>query len=282
MDYSAIFKFSSRIWQVLQLIAVMWNMLLLVVLCQLKSPRRSYFILVKSLTVADLLLPLCFFMFDLIFQSDLIILQADMIDIMLMVNRYLVCVIFIHLICLAAEHFVAIMKPLCYEEWCHCHYIICRLVLIWTFPFLFIILQKTLTIGIYLFILPGLIVLCFLIMLVMYIFIFFEVRKQQRFENSQNNHAEKNYRALVITILIVATFFFCWVPSAVILVLKAVGVDKFKNPYIFFFFEIGYNINCVNSIFDALIYSIRLTEVKTLWRKTFCCVGPCSRSSDNQ
>ena len=43
---------SNHNWQVVQLIAAM---LLIIVLCQLKSPRRVYFTLVKSLTVADLL-----------------------------------------------------------------------------------------------------------------------------------------------------------------------------------------------------------------------------------
>ena len=282
MDYSLFFKFSDHIWQVVQLIAVIWNVLLLVVLCRLKSQRRSYFTLVKSLTVADLLLPLLFYMFSLYLNSDQIMGQRDVIDIMVMVHRYSSCVILIHLMCLAAEHFVAIMKPLRYEEWCRCRYIICRLVLSWALPFLFIILRKICTNDKHFIFLPGLIIMCFLTMLVVYILILFEVRKQQRFENSQSNHAQKNYRALVTTILNVATFFLCWMPVAVIQIWSVIGVDIFENPYIVIFFETGSNLICVNSICDALIYSIRLTEVKKLWRETFCCTGPCSHSSESQ
>ena len=89
-----------------------------------------------------------------------------------------------------------------------------------------------------------------------YILIFCEIRKQQRLENSQSNHARKNYRVLVTTILNVATFFLCWMPVAVIQIWSVIGVDIFENPYILIFIEIGYNLIYVNSICDALIYSI--------------------------
>ena len=279
MDF---YHLSDRIGQVLQLIAVIWNALLLIVLCRLKSPRRSYFTLVRSLTVADLLLPFLLFMFALYYQNDIINSRGDVVDIMIMVNRYSCRVILIHLICLAAEHFVAIIKPLCYDEWCRCRYIICRLVFSWTFPLLFTLLEETVTNDKVMLILPGLIVLSFLIMLVVYILIFCEVRKQQRFENSQNSHARKNYRALVTTILNVVTFFLCWMPVTLTEILSALDTDILGNPYIFFFFYTGVNFICANSICDALIYSIRLTEVQKFWRKTFCCVGPCAHSPDNQ
>ena len=283
MDFSTIVKLQNRIWQVLQLTAILWNVLLLVVLCRLKSPRRSYFALVKSLTVADMLLPLVFYLLSLCVEHCRIwgIPVLNVLSKLNLVNRYSSCVILIHLICLAAEHYVAIMKPLRYEEWCRCRYVICRLVLCWTLPF-FVILEETTKHDKQIFILPGLIVLSFLIMLVVYILIFREVRRQQRFENSQNHHARKNYRALMTTILNVVTFFLCWMPAAAIEIWSVIDVDIFKNLYMLLFSQAGVNIICVNSICDALIYSIRLTEVQKLWRKTFCCIGPCSRSSDNE
>ena len=255
-------------------------MLLLVVLCRLKSPRRSYFTLVKSLTVADMLLPFCFFMFILFGRPDLVTVETYVINIITRFNTYFASVILFHLMCLAAEHFVAIMKPLRYEEWCRRRYIVCRLVLGWTFPFLLIILEETVLINFIpdSSILAGLIVVCFLIMLVVYIIIFCEIQKQQRFTNSQNNHAQKNYRSLVTTILIVATFFLCWMPHVVTMICFVLDVEKSVMQVLF---EVS-NISCVNSICDAFIYSIRLTEVKKVWRRTFCCVGPCSHSSDNQ
>ena len=276
MDFSTIFKFCDHIGQVLQLTAVIWNVLLLVVLCRLKSPRRSYFSLVKSLTVADLLLPFLFFMFTMYYRTD----QKIGIHVMQMINRYLTYVTLFHLISLSAEHFVAIMKPLHYEEWCHCRYIICRLVLCWSFPLLFIVLDETAIQDQPL--IPGLIILCFLIMLVVYILIFCEVRKQQSFENSQNHHAQKNYRALMTTILNVVTFFLCWMPATVLEIWSAINMDTLENPYILVFLHIAANIICFNSICDALIYSIRLTEVQKMWRKTFCCIGSCSNIADDQ
>ena len=195
--------------------------------------------------------------------------------------RYLICVILTHLICLTAEHYVAIKKPLHYEEWCRCRYIVCRLVLSWTFPFLSIVLNK-LEYNYGKFLIDGLIVLCFLLMLVVYILIFCEIRKQQRFENSQNIHTHKNNQALVTTIFIMVTFILCWIPQPLIQMWHAIDADMFENPYVYFICHIIADMMFFNSICDALIYSIRLTEVKKLWRKTFCCVGPCSHSSNNQ
>ena len=111
MDFSAIGKMTNHIWQVVQLMAVIWNILLLVVLCRLKSPRRSCLTLIKRLTVADLLLPFLFLFFSLCLEHCPILNNISMYATkkLLMMNRYSTFVILIHLNCLAVEHFVAIM-----------------------------------------------------------------------------------------------------------------------------------------------------------------------------
>ena len=286
MDKNALYEISDPIGIVLQLIVFIWNVLLLVVLCRLKTPRRSYFSLVRSLTVADTLMPLTRFIVILHFQyfpsTDVV-----MDFIASIVQTYSICVTVLHLICLAAEHYVAIMKPLCYEEWCRRRYTICRLVLSWTSPLLIAITERTVIMSekyIIIIIISGLIAMCFLMMLVVYILIVHEVFRQQRLENSQNRHARKNYRALITTILNLVTFFLCWMPFVVREVWWFLIYEDSSDWSVTFtlFTEIARNIMGVNSLCDALIYSIRLTEVQKMWRRTFCCICRCFNGSHDK
>ena len=281
MDNEKMYKIIDTIGLVLQLIAIIWNVLLLVVLCRLKTIRRSYFSLVKSLTVADLLLPFTLLMYILYLQYIFLDNFAETFFMISVVNTYSMCVIVLHLICLAAEHYVAVIKPLRYEAWCRCRYVVCRIILCWTSPLLIATIEITDNISeMYIVLIKsGLTVLCFLIMLIVYILILREVRTQQRLENSQNRHARKNYRALITTILNLVTFFLCWMPFVVGDVYwflydeYGYGSVLYESSSFTFFEEIARNILCVNSVCDALIYSIRLTEVRKVWRRTFCCIN---------
>ena len=284
MEKDEMYEISDAIGIVLQLIVFIWNVLLLVVLCRLKTPRRSYFSLVRSLTVADMLMQFTCFIVILHFQY---ISSTDAMHVIVsIVQTYSICVIVLHLICLAAEHYVAIIKPLHYKEWCHRCYIICRLAFSWTFPLLMAITEITVIMSekYIIIITSGLIAMCFLMILVVYILIIHEVFRQQRLENSQNCHARKNYRALITTILNLVTFFLCWMPFVVREVWLCLIYEHSSDYSVTFslFMEIARNIMGVNSLCDALIYSTRLTEVQKMWRRTFCCIRWCFYDSYNQ
>ena len=47
-------------------------------------------------------------------------------------------VILLNLLLLAAEHYVAIIKPMKYERWIHCHFIALRVLMIWIVPILLV------------------------------------------------------------------------------------------------------------------------------------------------
>ena len=249
--------------------AIVLNMLLFVVLCKMGTFRKSYFALVKSLTVADFFLP---FMVPTIYA---------------MVNNilydYMMFVILFHLIALLLEMFVAIVKPLHYINWTRRRYIASRLATIWILPVPVVYLLSLLPesqiqqFGNHLIelknqqdiIMIPLITLCFVAMVAVYIYIYSQVRKQQRFNQVQNQQAKANHRALVATILNVGSFFLCWFPIVVVEILYQ--YCKPLDERVMMLKDVIQVTVMINSVCDPIIYAIRLKEVRKQWRKIFCC-----------
>ena len=254
---------------VVGLTAIVLNVLLLVVLSKLRTNRKSYFVLVKSLAVADCLLP---------FMIPTIALIMD--DIL---YDYMLFVILFHLLALLLEMFVAIVKPLHYINWSQWRYIICRLVTLWIVPVAIVLLLCLIPEG--LIELPGtyvsfsknqqdiiripLITLCFVTMILAYMYIYSQVRKQQRLNQVQNQQAKTNHRALVVTILNVGSFFICWFPMVVFEILYQ--YHPWYNNRLMLLKDVAPMIVLINCVCDPIIYAIRLKEVNKMWRKTFCC-----------
>ena len=255
-------------------IGTILNSLLLIVLHRIKTSRKSYFSLIKSLIVADLLLSLGIII-NFVFE-------------------YLLFVILFHLILLVMEHYVAIIRPLHYSTWTRCRYIICRLAMGWIVPVIFVVISRclpekqiTLTAPYYtehvemetkdIFRLPF-ILGCFISIVVVNIHMYRAVHRQQRLHNFQNHQARRNNKVLVITILNVGSFFICWFPVVISEILFQVngpaGYDIFYNNK-----DFKLSAECVvllNNICDPLIYAIRLPEVRKMWQKLFCCL--CKKS----
>ena len=255
-------------------IGTILNLLLLIVLHRIKTSRKSYFSLIKSLIAADLLLSLGIII-NFVFE-------------------YLLFVILFHLILLVMEQYVAIIRPLHYSTWTRCRYIICRLAMGWIVPVIFVVISRclpekqiTLTASYYIehvgmetkdiFRLPF-ILGCFISIVVVNIHMYRAVRRQQRLHNFQNHQARCNNKVLVITILNVGSFFICWFPAVISEILFQIngpaGYDIFYNNK-----DFKLSAECVvllNNICDPLIYAIRLPEVRKMWQKLFCCL--CKKS----
>ena len=114
--------------------------------------------------------------------------------------------------------------------------------------------------------------LCFFLMTVVYSCVYFMVRKQQRLKRAQTQQSQKNYTALVTTILNLASFLVSWMPSACyensLLMYPSSTATSYK-------FALSSNmmlsyVVCLNSLCDPLIYAIRLTGVRQVWKRTFC------------
>ena len=254
---------------VVGLTAIVLNMLLLIVLSKLKTNRKSYFVLVKSLAVADCFLPLV--------TPTMAWIPGDTF------YDYILFVILFHLIALLMEMFVAIVKPLHYINWSRRRYIVCRLITIWIVPGVVVLLLLFIPEG--LIELPGydvsisksqkhiirvpLIILCFVFMILAYRYIYCQVRKQQRLDQVQNQQAKSNHRVLVVTIFNMGSFFLCWFPMVVIEILYQYHT-RYDNRLVLLK-GVGPLIVLINCVCDPVIYAIRLREVNKMWRKTFCC-----------
>ena len=289
------------------LTGILINALLLIILFQKKSQRKSYFSLVRSLIFADMLLPLSSaLLYFLIIWFDFIIPFIH--DVYEMVYQLVLYIILLHLMILAAEHYVAIIQPLHYINWTRRRYIVIRLLIVWLCPIVLVIIGRVLpNKSLYVvndwsyeyyvnntdvaeemssnsmdtFRIPFVLV-CFLVMAFVYIYIYQEVWKQQRLQQTYNASARNNHRALLTTILNLISFVICWLPP--------VGIEiwfQFSNPA--YFSEYVHNIYLMkqvvpsivylNSICDPLIYALRLSDIKMMWKRRFCDCCSLSRIS---
>ena len=284
---------------------IILNLGLFIVLLKMKNQRKSYFALVKSLIFADLVLLLLFSMCKIAFYVEIKGLRFGdsntwsnyLYHICYYSTEYLLYVILLNLIALASEHYTAIIKPLHYVNWIRHRYIICRLCAIWIIPgplvfFEYLSPHKknveidkwtddgehiiTFVINIdwkNTFRIPFVLV-CFLIIAITYIYIYFVVRKQQRLHQFQNQHAKNNKKALVTTVFIILSFFLCWAPPVV-----AEIWFQIRNPSdVDEVFTLQFWRNSiiplligVNSICDPLIYAVRLPAVRKVWKRKICC-----------
>ena len=269
---------------------IVMNVLLLMVLCKIRIQRKSYFSLVKSLTVADLGLSLSL-MIDKLFFSTFYVLQWICRD-------YFLYVMLLNLSFLAAEHYVAIIKPLHYTSWIHCRFITIRLLITWIVPILMVYIGHIIPVS-NVFItydwklavdseehileiqLPmkdafriPFVILVLILMTIVYVYIYIEVRKQQRLDVEQNQNARRNNRALVTTVFNLLSFFLCWLPPVVVEVIFQIYKPSESDDF-WQFYELTKNmipsIVYLNSIFDPMIYALRLTDVWKKWSRMFCC-----------
>ena len=278
-----IFVFCSLIGSVLTgLTGIVLNTLLLIALHRIKTTRKSYFTLVKSLIVADLLLPFSF--------------VVTIMTMELVLYEYLLFVILLHLMLLVMEHYVAIMRPLYYISWTRCRFIICRLVMGWTVPVILVVISRSLpdksltlraqyVVGTELiktkdiFRIPF-ILICFISIVVVNIYMYKAVRRQERLHSYSSQQSTHNSKALVLTIFNAGSFFICWFPVVIVeiwfqvnssgshnLLYEVYEIPEYRDIKYFMQF-----ILLLNSICDPLIYAIRLCVVRRMWQKLFCCL----------
>ena len=287
---------------------IILNLLLITVLFKINNQHKSYFALIRSLILADLVLPL---------MTTLFLSVSQVVDRYTwnqyyypysVFYEYLLYVILLNLIALALEHYVAIIKPFHYVNWIRYRYIVCRLCIIWMIPgllvfFGYLIPETKVTLmdtwnhsseknvtqvfkgdidmkDVYR--IPFILV-CFIIMAIVYIHIYCIVRKKQRHNQLQNQHAKNNNKALVTTIFILLSFFLCWFPPVVTEIWFQLYKPTVWSDFVSFHFFMRQIVPLtmyLNSICDPLIFVVRLAAVQKMWRRNFCCCcSLCRRKS---
>ena len=165
---------------------------------------------------------------------------------------------------------MAIIKPLRYQQWSRKRYIMCRLVALWILSFLFGLLDgfflpyRDLVISMYVAVPCS-----FITMTVIYVKIYFAIRRQQRLEMLQNPRAKQNRHALKTTLLNLLLFILCWIPLPVVFVISLFTANEVIETTLVIMILA---LPCLNSIMDPLVYTIRLKTVRAIWRRTFCCL----------
>ena len=291
--------FLYGLYAVIVFAGIVLNMLLLIILFKIKKQRKSYFALVISLIFADLGLPLCTVLTVSVAAAGALYTWEYYSSYFYRVSyEYLLYVILLNLIALAAEHYVAIIKPLHYVNWVRCRYIVCRLCAVWIIPVLLVCLgysmpetkvtvmekwtdgKRNMT-GFYeldidmkdAFRIPFILV-CSIVMTIVYIHIYFVVRKQQRLDQLQNQHAKNNNKALVTTTFNLLSFFVCWFPPVVAEISFQLYKPSAYYDFIIFDFWMRQAIPSIvycNSICDPLIFALRLSAIQKMWKRKFCC-----------
>ena len=259
----------------INVIGIIFNLLLLAILIRLKTRRRSYFLLVKSLTIADLFQSFVF-LTDAVLSKYLYPQKRDASYIVMYsveaAQLYAICTVLCHLIMLAVEHFSAIMRPLYYVNWCRWRNIVWRLIIIWVLPLMEVLLAVVGMHTQYFFLMAyhttiGMMYVCLLVICIVYVVIYNEVRKQKRRVSGLNREEKFRHKALSTTVFILLTFFVCWAPCMICWVISETVFVSYEVGLV-----LGYttsNLTCLNCICDPLIYSLRLSKVRKIWRRSF-------------
>ena len=112
--------------------------------------------------------------------------------------------------------------------------------------------------------------LCTVVMIVLYCLVCCGARNLQHRREKQTGVHRSIKKTLLTTILIVGTFAFCWGPvSAFMILLAALGFVDETRPSVKAFLSSSSILQILNASLDALIYAIRLDDIRT--RYTFLC-----------
>ena len=207
----------------------------------------------------------------------------------------------LNLVGLALDHYFAILKPLNYPTlMCRKHANI-MIIVFWIVSFLcgfsdFIIPSQMFsycssepknycevvwcTMYTEEYIVFGMAFVSILLMFILYATIFIQIRRYQSFQQQYRQNMKRNRRGLVTTIVIVFTFMVTWLPyclfevSVVIIskrypekIMEYLSLTKTYDSYL-------YNILLLNSLFDPIIYAMRMGEVQKGYRNIF---APCRK-----
>lgn len=118
------------------------------------------------------------------------------------------------------------------------------------------------------FIMFGIVIVCMLSMLYMYLHIYCEIKGKTKRDTVNDIKAHRNNRALVTTLFILGTFAVCWLPICIfnvaLIIITRCSMDVVHDitPLLTKIDRYLYDLMLLNTLCDPIIYTIRMDEVR--------------------
>ena len=111
---------------------------------------------------------------------------------------------------------------------------------------------------------------CIILLIIVYSRICCEISALSRRSQEMTGHRLRQRKTTMTTFLIVFSFILCWLPGSMLYF--AFG-DSISDPSILSFSRTMFILQLVNTIFDAMLYALRLPEVRVCFGKlkAWCC-----------
>ncbi|CAM1292201.1 Uncharacterised protein g357 [Pycnogonum litorale] len=201
----------------------------------------------------------------------------------------------LHLLALAINHYVGILRPLHYASVVTRRKAFVVIAFIWILPFLYVFsyfssisdqgFRSTdcmrydfLTFRTFRIVFSLIFFLPLFVMAFIYCHIFFIIRRHHDEAGQKDNHLKKNVKAIVTTLLILGTYVLGWMPAVVIYVTfcsNCVYPPSFIPTRVFIIINIIINsLIILKSSIDSLVYAIRNREIHRALANminTICC-----------
>ena len=123
------------------------------------------------------------------------------------------------------------------------------------------------------FVLFAVVILCFVEMSFFYSRVFRTVYKYPRLQSRHTQNTQRNNKGLVTTIIIVVSYTICWLPYCLMELIMTI-MSLTNTTLILTYYKVMqeaqyylYNLIALNSIFDPLIYAIRMPDMQNSYRR---------------
>ncbi|GAB1603100.1 adrenocorticotropic hormone receptor-like [Argonauta hians] len=123
------------------------------------------------------------------------------------------------------------------------------------------------------FVLFAVVILCLFEMVVLYSQVFITIYKYPQLQTRHAPNIRRNNKGLVTTIIILLSYIICWLPYSLMeLTMTIASATNLQNMMRYYMVSQQaqyylYNLIALNSIFDPLIYAIRMPDMQNSYRR---------------
>ena len=263
------------------------NLLTIVLVCRFTNLQTKTNVILSSLALVDLITGLILVLNPILWTNAY---SEHMCHQVYVFNSMLLLISGFHLVVVTLDRYLAILYPLYYHTYFNKYVLSCCLIISWCVPaivnwtlFIFFKDQKLDYCNCYMVLLPSSFNYTFIcifmaftvIMIIMYVIIFGQIRKQQRQIQDQtlgnSGRIKSDFKAAKTLIVTVVCFLICWIPG-MICILISLQYEKNDIP-MFFKQNLAYfeTLAALNSGMNPIIYIIRMKSFRVAYFKLFHC-----------